>query len=292
LTLKSFDPPTTMIELSGPAYSNGGSTYVSGTTIVSFNVTQNPVAASQGAAHTYYKIFPVGGTSSGVGFTLAPPGLALTLLPRTDGAYIVEFFSVDALSNEEAAPHSIQLTLDTTPPVITITQPSTASYPHSDTLTLGYSVSDGQGSGVKSFTPKIDGVTTVSGQGLLSGQTINLLTELSLGTHTFSVDSVDNVNDASSRSMTFSIIVTPDSIKGDVNQFLQAGAFKNKGQANSLLAKLDSAAASRARGQCSAAANVYHAFINELRAQSGDGVTVAAAAVMTADAQYLTAHCP
>jgi hypothetical protein len=291
LALKASDPPTTTATIIGPTYSSGGVTYVSGTTVVSFNVTQNPVAANQGAATTYYQINPIGGTH-GMGWTVAPPSLAITLAPRTDGAYFVEFYSVDALNNEEAAPHSFQLTLDTTPPLITITQPSAASYPHSDTLTLGYSVSDGQGSGVKSFTPKIDGVTTVSGHGLLSGQTINLLTELSLGTHTFSVDSVDNVNNASSRSVTFSIIVTPDSIKGDVNQFLQAGALKNNGQANSLLAKLDSAAAARIRGQCSAAANVYHAFINELQAQSGKGVTAAAAAVMTDDAQYLTAHCP
>ena len=60
--------------------------------------------------------------------------------------------------------------------------------------------------------------------------------------------------------------VTPESIKDDVNQFLQSGAIKNHGKANSLLAKLNAAAAARARGQCSTAANIYQAFINELRA--------------------------
>jgi hypothetical protein len=41
--------------------------------------------------------------------------------------------------------------------------------------------------------------------------------------------------------------------------------------------QLDAAAAARARGQCSTAANLYQAFINELLAQSGKGVDPAAA---------------
>ena len=67
----------------------------------------------------------------------------------------------------------------------------------------------------------------------------------------------------------------------------------NAGEANSLLAKLDAAAAAaRARGQCSTAANLYQAFIKELQAQSSKGVDPTAAQIMIADAQYLIAHCP
>ncbi len=202
VALKAFDPPTTMSTLTGPTYSNGGITYVSGTTDVSFNVTQNPVAANQGAATTYYQINPIGGTHP-VGWTLAPPG-PITLAPRMDGAYFVEFFSVDTLKNQEAGPHVIQLSLDTTPPVVTITQPAATNYPPNGTLTLNFAVGDGQGSGVKSVTPEMDGATTVSGRGLLSGQTINLA-ELALGSHTFSVYSVDNVGNYDTKSVTFSI---------------------------------------------------------------------------------------
>ena len=103
---------------------------------------------------------------------------------------------------------------------------------------------------------------------------------------------MDNGNNPGTNSVTFSIIVTPDSIKEDVQQFLQGDAIKNKGQANSLVAKLDSAAAARRRGQCATAANIYQAFINELQAQSEKGVSAAPAAIMIADAQYLIAHCP
>jgi hypothetical protein len=93
-------------------------------------------------------------------------------------------------------------------------------------------------------------------------------------------------------SVTFTIIVTAASIETDVTEFLAAGAIKNEGEATSLFAELNAAAAARARGQCSVAAHDYQAFINELLAQSGNGVDANAAAIMIADAQYLITHCP
>ncbi|HEY9232846.1 MAG TPA: hypothetical protein VIS78_11890, partial [Blastocatellia bacterium] len=128
--------------------------------------------------------------------------------------------------------------------------------------------------------------------GLASGQAINLLTELALGDHTFKLTANDNAGNTASPSVTFSIVVTPNSIKDDVSQFLAAGKIKNNGLANSLTAKLNAAADARARGNCQAAANNYQAFINELQAQLGKGVDATAAQIMIADAQYLIAHCP
>jgi hypothetical protein len=180
--------------------------------------------------------------------------------------------------------------IDRTPPTVTIVQPGSATYLHGATLTLDYSATDA--SGIQSVTATLDGNPTVGGHGLASGQTIDLLTELALGDHTFVVTAVDNAGNTASPSVTFSVIVTPESVGGEVQQFMQDGAFKNQGQARSLLAKLDAAAKARSRGDCSAAANIYQAFINELRAQSGKGIDAAAAAILTADAQYLIAHCP
>ena len=178
------------------------------------------------------------------------------------------------------------------PPTITIVQPTATQYLHSGTLTLNYSAAD-TGCGVGSVTATMDGAATLpDGHSLASGQTINLLTELTVGDHTFTVTAADNVGGTNTASVTFTIIVTAASIESDVTQFLAAGAIKNKGEANSLLAKLDAAAAARARGQCSTAANLYQAFINELLAQSGKGVDATAAAIMIADAQYLITHCP
>jgi hypothetical protein len=136
----------------------------------------------------------------------------------------------------------------------------------------------------------MDGASTVAGQGLASGRIINLLTAMTLGQHTFTVNAIDNVGHSGSKSVTFSIIVTPDSIIQDVNQFVANGMITLNPQ--SLLAKLDAAKDDRARGDCTAAGNVYQAFINELQAQTGKGVDPVAANIMIADAQYLIAHCP
>jgi hypothetical protein len=153
-------------------------------------------------------------------------------------------------------------------------------------------VHDGTGSGVASISPTLDGSSLLHGHGLQSGQTINLLTELSLGAHTFTVSALDNVGNPASTSVTFTIVVTPESIKGDVKQFQASGAISKSGIAKSLLAKLNAAAHARARGQCGTSANQYRAFIHEVMAQSGKAIDPVAAAIMIADAQYLIAHCP
>jgi hypothetical protein len=92
--------------------------------------------------------------------------------------------------------------------------------------------------------------------------------------------------------MASQLTVTPVSIKGDVTQLLQSGAIKNAGLAGSLLSQLTAAAAAHAAGNCSTAAKIYQAFINELNAQLGKGVDTTAAVILITDAQFLIAHCP
>ena len=138
----------------------------------------------------------------------------------------------------------------------------------------------------------MDGSSTLNGHGLADGQVVNLLTDLTVGAHSFTVQAQDRLNNQGVSSVTFTIIVTPQSIEQDVNIFLSMGAIRNNGLANSLLSKLVAAAAARARGDCATAGNIYSAFINELHAQSGKGVDATAAAIMIADAQYLIANCP
>lgn len=209
-----------------------------------------------------------------------------------DGPYELQY-SAQSPGNLLEPRHATVVVLDSTPPVTTILQPAATTYAHSATLTLNYSVSDGTGSGVASSVSTMDGATTLPGPiNLQSGQPIKLLTELTLGPHTFNVNTTDNLGNSGSTSITFTIVVTPDSIKDDIQQFRRSGAINNHGIANSLLAKLDAAGFARSRGRCSIAANIYRAFINELQAQSGEHVDAAAAAIMIADARYLIAHCP
>jgi hypothetical protein len=185
---------------------------------------------------------------------------------------------------------SVEWSQEKFPPAIAIVQPAATQYRHSDVLTLDYSVTD-TGCGVASVTALLDGLPMLDGHGLESGQAIPLLTELALGDHVFTVEAADDAGNTSTASVTFSIIVTPDSIEEDVGQFLGLGDIR-PALANSLLAKLRAAAAARARGNCTAAGSIYGAFVNELQAQSGKGVDAAAAAILIADAEYLIAHCP
>jgi hypothetical protein len=180
--------------------------------------------------------------------------------------------------------------VDKKPPTIVINQPMATQYVHSATLTLNYTVTDG-GSGVGTVTPTMNGSTTVGGSGLLSGQMINLLTTLPLGPNKFAISAADKVNNMSSASVTFTIIVTPLSIIADVNQLQASGAIR-AGIAAALLTKLNDALTARNAGQCGPAGNIYAAFISQVMAQIGKGITPAAATILIADAQYLIAHCP
>lgn len=225
-----------------------------------------------------------------IGATTAP-GSSTTFGVSAPGITTVTFHATDHAGNAEAD-QTVVVRIDVEPPTIAIVQPAATTYPHSATLTLDYAVSDTGGSGLDVVTVLLDGSPTLAGHGLASGQAIALLTELSLGTHVFSVTATDRAGNSSTQSVTFEIVVTPESIKDDVAQFLAAGKIKNAGLANSLLAKLNAAADARARGQCGTAANIYRAFVNELQAQGGKGVDATAAAIMIADAQYLIAHCP
>jgi hypothetical protein len=276
----NFPPVTTLT-------TSGGSPLVNGwyTTPVTATLSAQDASGS-GIAVTQYSYDGQNWTSYTGPFTLP------------DGAYTFYYRSEDNKGNlEETRQQAFKI--DTTPPDITISQPQAASYTHSSTLTLGYTVVDGNGqvtgvgagSGVASVTATMDGSTTLAGQSLPSGQTINLLTEMTLGQHTFSVAATDNVGHLDSRSVTFFIIVTPQSIIEDVNQFYAAGDI-TQDEASSLLAKLQSAAKQWAAGDCQAATSIYQAFIDELQAQSGKHVDPTAASIMTEDAKYLIGHCP
>jgi len=159
-------------------------------------------------------------------------------------------------------------------------------------LTLDYSQPTDDESGVKSFTATLDNQTAVNGRPVASGLILNLLTDLNARDHTLALTATDNAGNVATPSVTFSIVVTPASIMGDVGYFLSSHDITVNNEANSLLQKLRAGAAYRAAGDCARAGEVYQSFIGELVAQTGKKVSPFAASIMIADAQYLIAHCP
>jgi hypothetical protein len=224
---------------------------------------------------------------------LTPSALEVVkvFLSGNDGPFLLQY-SAENFAQLLEPRHTASFTLDNSAPLIHINSPGAHSYAHSATLKLHYSASDGTGSGVASLLATLDGATSLPGDlALPNGQPIHLLTELSLGTHTFELTTTDKVGNARASSVTFTVIATPKSIEADVRQFRQSGAIKHASLANSLLAKLIAAAAARPT-HCAVAAGSYQAFISQLQAQSGTGVDAAPASVMMADAEFLIAHCP
>lgn len=277
--------PASVLSVGLPRYPNISPAFVTSATQLSLNATDS----GSGVASVSYRTFPQGGLPPA--FTTVPGSSATFSLTGPDGNYEIDTFATDNLGNVETT-HVGVLYLDNTPPLITINQPQSTNYVHSATLILDYTVNDGAGSGVASFTPLMDGSTTVAGHGLASGQAIFLLLEMSLGSHTFTINAVDNLGNADSSSVTFTIIVTAQSIKDDVNELCTMGLITKNGICKSLLAKLDAASNARGRGQCDTGANIYGAFIDEVNAQTGKAIDPAAAAALIGDAQYLIAHCP
>jgi FIMAH domain-containing protein len=278
--------PTSKVTFGSPNFTGAGGKYVTSATTVTIEATNG--GDNTPAASVSYRSYPLGATPPD--FTTQAPPVQFTLT-GVDGPYVIETFATGSNGFVEVS-HSVVAILDNTAPVSAIVVPAATQYTHSDTLTLNYSTSDGAGSGVASAVTSLDGSTTLNGHGLASGQIIPLLTELALGPHSFTVAGVDNVGNSGVSTVSFEIVVTPDSIKQDVNLFLAAGLIKNSGMANSLLAMLSAAEQARARGNCSTGSNDYDAFIHELQAQSGNGIDASAAAIMIGDAQYLIAHCP
>jgi hypothetical protein len=286
-------PPATTAAIQGPSYPAGTPTFVSATTRVALSTTETEIARRFGASATFYRVHSAGGSVPEFTPYVDPFAISASAAGAPqDGVYTVDYFSVDGLGNVEPA-NTFTVTLDTTAPVASIIQPGAAAYPHSATLTLSYSVTDGSGSGVSSVVPKMDGATALEdGTTLASGQAIDLLTQLSLGPHSFSIETVDNLGHRGTISIAFSIVVTAASIKEDVTRLLAANRIEKSGIANALLAKLDAAEAAVARNECGTAAHQYDAFIHEVQAQAGKGVETQAAAILTGDAEYLIANCP
>lgn len=179
---------------------------------------------------------------------------------------------------------------DTTAPSIDIQEPTAIEYPHSATIVLDYAVNDGC-TGVASVTPLLDGADMLAGHGLADGQEIDLLTELALGTHDFSVTAVDAEGNESTAQVTFSIVVTPESIQDAVTQLWSEGRIDRNAPPAFLLGRLIAAARQFHGGNCRAAAGIYRAFINTLRAQEDKAIDAGAAGILEADAQYLIEHC-
>ena len=222
--------PSSTLAIGLPQFSGPDGTYISATTPLIPQTADATVKGFQYRFHRQGGVLPT--YSSPLPFPVhwtnvdLPPGVhsaevRVGSANSGDGPYDFQY-SAQSAGNVLEPRKTATVVLDATPPVTTIVQPAATQYSQSATLTLNYTVDDGAGSGVQSFTPKMDGATTMpDGTPLDSGVTISL-SQLSLGTHTFSVDSVDNVNNAGTKSVTFTIVAPAGGV-GDASELVLGG---------------------------------------------------------------------
>ena len=273
-------PPTSApLVIGTPNYTGSGNIYFASATPMILQTADGNVEGFQYRFHrqggllpTYQTSpFPIHWTHADLATGVHSVGVTIGAAQSGDGLYDFQY-SAESFSNLLEPRHTSTFVLDSTPPIASFVQPAATQYGHSDSIQLGYSVSDGSGSGVQSFTPKMDGQTATQFCGtthpncLDSGQAL-YLESMSLGTHTFSVDSVDNVSNAGTTSVTFTITVTFASLAGDVNNLQAWGCISNIGQ--SLNAKFGAAQNVYGKGQIQTAINLLAAALYEVQAQAG-----------------------
>ena len=173
---------------------------------------------------------------------------------------------------------------DVTPPTITINEPMTKDYLHSETITLDFSAVDTE-SGVKSIS------ATLGGETFESGDSVELF-NMSLGTHTLTVTAVDNAGNSDTKTVTFNVIATIDSLIALVEKFHDLGYINDGDFKNGLLAKLYAAKAKIETGQAreaknylKTARNILNAFINQVKAD--DHVAAEAVSILISDVEYV-----
>jgi probable HAF family extracellular repeat protein len=175
--------------------------------------------------------------------------------------------------------HAVVWTTDSTPPVINIASPGPSDYLHSDTLVIDFSASDSSGL-AGSPTAMLDGTPVTS------GDEITLLS-LSLGMHTLSVAAVDNSGNSGSKSVSFDIIATLDSLVAAVNYFAQKGEINDDKLWNSLSKKLNEAQEANNRENMNVTVNKLKDITQQINAQSGKHITTNAACLLITDAVFV-----
>ena len=171
-----------------------------------------------------------------------------------DGIYTVSYYSVDVAGNQEAT-QSVAFQVDQTPPVVTYTG-NTGSYTVDQTVDISCTATDNL-SGVASTTCTNLDVPAYT---------------LPLGSNTLTAQATDNAGNVGKGSTTFTVSVTPASLCSLTRQF-----DTKSGVGTSLCAKIDAAAkATSAR----TADNIYTAYENALRAQTGKSITATQVAIL------------
>ena len=177
----------------------------------------------------------------------------------------------------------VNIRVDKTPPVVTITQPSAITYTLCSTFSVEYEADDAI-SGLEAVTATFDGEV------ITKGQTIDTLF-LVPGPHEIVVTARDRSGWVTTERRTIEVEATIAGLICAKHRLYDMGWIYGPGVGgivNSLDAKLEAAQRAYERGQRHTAVNILNAFVHEVEAQTGKHITAEAAAILIRGAQYVT----
>jgi hypothetical protein len=176
---------------------------------------------------------------------------------------------------------STVVAIDTAPPVISVSSPTSTDYLHSAALQLSFGVTDATSGIDGSPTARLDG-TSITG-----GATVQLLA-MTLGSHMLEITASDRAGNTAAKTVSFRVIATIDSLIAAVNAFAAQGQIASN-TAQSLIAKLEDARRALDRGNVTAARGTLNEFSDQVSAQQGKSIAAGAAQVLLDDAAFVRA---
>ncbi|MEM2940665.1 MAG: DNRLRE domain-containing protein [Thermoproteota archaeon] len=193
LTPKPRDtsPPVSTIVIGVPKHQSGDVLYVSGSTGFSLSATDD----ASGVSRTKYRVDDNSWDTYTEEFTLTD---------YPDGLHTLEYYSVDNVGNNETT-KALLVYLDKVPPTISDANPVGSITRESASVNLTVKVEDAD-SGVKEVRLTVDG--TSQGVMMPSGGVYTKAVSLSEGSHTWSIEALDNVDNVASQSYSFTLTVS------------------------------------------------------------------------------------
>jgi hypothetical protein len=251
-----------------------------GNNVVSLTFDGNEVDFND--AETYYNVSTVNYLAAG-SCNFNDGGVSLW--PLNQIVHDTQYYVRDAVINYATAMGTIgpevegrlSFITDTTPPVITINAPQAKMYLNSDPLTIDFTVTDDI-SGVRTVTATLDGVPVAN------GEVIKLYMLAAGSTHEFVVTAMDKAYNTTSATVTFTVETTIPSMMTVVTNLYDDGLISKADVYQGLMDKLQ--AADKAKKK-ETKINILNAFISQVEAQSGKGITPEAAELLITDVRWL-----
>jgi len=197
------------------------------------------------------------------------------------GTTVVRARATDEAGNTENPGVSTIVAIDPASPVISISSPTSTDYLHSAALQISFDATDATSGIDGSATARLDGTSVTS------GATVQLLA-MTLGSHTLEVTASDRAGNTATKTVSFRVIATVDSLIAAVNTFAAQGAIASN-TATGLIAKLEDAKRALSRGNVTAARGKLNQFSDQVSAQQGKSIAAPAAQVLLDDAAFVLA---